>query len=984
MATVHEAAVGSAIPTRSHDTALCVIPPNTDCGDIDRLRELYDKAYGCWPAHINLIYPFVAPESLPRAQQQIQAHFDRNLDTKEAQTATIEEPGLFKHRSNSTVFLHESRPQSTSCLTSLRAMALQALGQKFLASNLHLTIGQTTDNTLFSQQFLLGKARLLPKLHFEIGALAILVRERSINSNSSHNMRLWGIIHVTRSNAVWIPRTPEHWVSQLSQNLLVASQDDIHESDLSATEDSEFNRELQPGSTFQFDIHQDRWSVCEAVQDTSKTPHQITVSSFNVLIDSEYPPARERDPHLLRTILSDQANADILVLQEVSDDFLSFILKDREVQARFPFTSHGPPDQSDVGPLSSLRNVVALSRWPFEWTFVPFHRRHKGALVAKFTGLTGIQSSGRTEVIVVGIHLTCGLTDGSVAAKRVQLQNITSYLTRHHSTEPWIITGDFNLATSTYTIKNALKDKSICAQTVSTLSSIEAAMTEAGLVDAWAVAHVEGADDIAVDTYEELFEGEEGATFDPRNNILASATSGTPNHRPQRYDRVLFRPQNCLRVSSFNHFGLAEEIDGAHVVPSDHYGVRAKLNVFADFPESQTDENSPQSVPSVQYTRATSALSGSTELETALAAHHMFPSQEEIRQRQQAFVVLKQVLLGISGDDGLVVSDIPMVIVPVGSYALGVWTQTSDIDCLCIGTISSKTFFRLAHQRLIKANGQGVRILRKVKAGTGTMLELSINDVTMDLQYCPAGRVVEKWSEVSKLPSSDPVFNLSILSLRKLKPYRDLHYIQRTLPSLSAFRLAYRCIKLWAIQHGIYSAKFGYLGGVHITLMLSWVSKSIAHDHGSSAAADLVVSFFQHFAQFDWTNDMMYDAFFHQKAPRYHRSAREPMVVLGYHAPNSNIAHTATTPGLQTLVKEAKLAAQQLSETKTTWEQFFGGSGDSPVDSTTSSVAASFLQAHTNYVKIDIQFWGRTLAKGKSLVGWVESRCLSLVVGKYL
>jgi hypothetical protein len=238
-----------------------------------------------------------------------------------------------------------------------------------------------------------------------------------------------------------------------------------------------------------------------------------------------------------------------------------------------------------------------------------------------------------------------------------------------------------------------------------------------------------------------------------------------------------------------------------------------------------------------------------------------------------------------------------------------------------------------------------------------------------------------RWSEFRNLPASDPVFNLSILSLRKLKPYRDLLYIQRTLPSLSAFRLAYRCIKLWATQRGIYSAKFGYLGGVHITLVLSWVSKAIAHDYGSSTAADLVVSFFNHFARFDWTNEMMYDGFFHQKLPRYHRSWREPMVVLGYHAPNSNIAHTATTPGLQTLVKEARTAAELLSDPNMTWEQFFGGSGDSLASTGANIGATSFLRAHSNYVKIDIQFWGRTLAKGKSLVGWVESRCLSLVVG---
>jgi poly(A) polymerase Pap1 len=238
-----------------------------------------------------------------------------------------------------------------------------------------------------------------------------------------------------------------------------------------------------------------------------------------------------------------------------------------------------------------------------------------------------------------------------------------------------------------------------------------------------------------------------------------------------------------------------------------------------------------------------------------------------------------------------------------------------------------------------------------------------------------------RWSQFQDLAASDDVFNLSILSLRKLKPYRDLLYIQRTLPSQYTFRLAYRCIKLWAVQHGIYSSKFGYLGGVHITLMLSWVHKRIAHDSGTVSAGDLITSFFHHYAEFDWANKLVYDAFFHKKKPRYYRSAREPMAILGFHAPNSNIAHTSTVPGVQTLVKEFKAAAMRLSDPSMTWAHFA-----EPKNSVGANMIhggeAEFLGAHDSYFKIDIQFWGRTLAKGKGLIGWVESRALSLVIGK--
>jgi hypothetical protein len=182
----------------------------------------------------------------------------------------------------------------------------------------------------------------------------------------------------------------------------------------------------------------------------------------------------------------------------------------------------------------------------------------------------------------------------------------------------------------------------------------------------------------------------------------------------------------------------------------------------------------------------------------------------------------------------------------------------------------------------------------------------------------------------------------------------------------------------------MYSAKFGFLGGVHITLLLSWICKRLGQNPGTVTATDIVTSFFHHYAQFDWVNDMVYDAIYHKKRPRYYRSAREPMVVLGYHAPNSNIAHTATVPGLHLLVKAFKTAATQLCEPGMTWEAFFGAPAVPQLDSQFPHGVAEFLRTYNDFVKVDIQFWGRTLAKGKSLVGWVESRCITLVISKNL
>ncbi|KAF2675888.1 hypothetical protein K458DRAFT_492786 [Lentithecium fluviatile CBS 122367] len=963
MAATIESLNKSIMSTTSYDSALCVIPPQDQCSDIDKLRSLYDKGYTKWPPHINLIYPFVAPDSLSGAKAQIESLLNSDLDGPA--TVTLDHSGHFKHRNNSTIFLREGADHTETALERLRALALRALGQTPSPCNFHLTVGQSEDETESTRNFLLDKASRIPKLTFEVGSLAVLVRER--DAGEAGRMRLWGTIELPGSQPSSGILIPEFWLREEGPNTLLSDSDDETKTQISL---SALSRKVQPGTTHQFDAESESWCPAPySVQDMS-SPTSLGVSSYNMLIDSEYPPARDRDPLLVDTILSDAALADVLVMQEVSDDFLSFLLAHDEVRRQYPYTSHGPPSQPDIGPLPSLRNVVVLSKHHFRWEFVPFHRRHKGAVVATFPSF----AEDALPLVVAGVHLTCGLTDGSVAAKKVQLQNLTSHLKQSYVANPWIIAGDFNITTSKHTIDEAVKSKSISQQTAGTLESIETRISEAGLLDAWTLARVEGTDDSEKMDTNDLFEGEEGATFNPRENALAAATSGSSRNRPQRYDRILVRSQEVFSVKSFHQFGLPQTVDCVASVPSDHSGIRATFSIH-DGSQHQSAENTEilQRFP-VEHRYAPSHLSRVRDLQGALAKRSVFPTAEDHQRRRNALTLVKDVLLGSSNDGDSSASDVPMVIVPVGSYALGVWTAASDIDCLCIGSISSKTFFRLAIQRIHKAQSRGVRLLRKVQANTGTMLELSVLGVNMDLQYCPAAGIVQRWLDFSSLHPSDPVFNLPILSLRKLKPIRDLNYIQRTIPTMASFRLAYHFIKLWAVERGIYSAKFGYFGGIHITLMLSWVCKRLAHDVGTVGASDLVVTFFYHYAHFDWKKNIVFDVFFHKKMPRYQRSLREPMAILGFYAPNSNIAHTATAPGLQVLVNELKRADKRLSAPGMTWNGFFNE------HASVDSGANDFLMTHESYVKIDIQYWGRALSKGRGLVGWVESRCINLVV----
>lgn len=234
------------------------------------------------------------------------------------------------------------------------------------------------------------------------------------------------------------------------------------------------------------------------------------------------------------------------------------------------------------------------------------------------------------------------------------------------------------------------------------------------------------------------------------------------------------------------------------------------------------------------------------------------------------------------------------------------------------------------------------------------------------------------------MPPQDPLFDLPILSLSKLQSFRDLDYLQRTIPDLAAFRTAHRLIRTWAQQRGVYSSKFGYLGGIHITLMLSRICKLLFRGTGAMTAPDIICTFFKHYANFDWKTQMVFDPFFYKQQPPYHRSTREPMVILGLHAPRINVAHTTSSPSVRTLIDEFNRANTLLSQTGITWPGFCGGQAmEGPMANQPSGIH-EFLKSYLSYIKINVQYWGLSVAKGSTLVGWLESRCVQLLVGRFL
>ena len=93
------------------------------------------------------------------------------------------------------------------------------------------------------------------------------------------------------------------------------------------------------------------------------------------------------------------------------------------------------------------------------------------------------------------------------------------------------------------------------------------------------------------------------------------------------------------------------------------------------------------------------------------------------------------------------------------------------------------------------------------------------------------------------------------------------------------------------------------------------------------------------------------------------------MVILSIHPPKVNVARASTVFSVHTLREEFKKAAHLLSESGSTWKGILGPRS-----------VFQFLETYPSYVKINIHYWANAAAKGRSLFGWLEFRCVSLLV----
>lgn len=238
-----------------------------------------------------------------------------------------------------------------------------------------------------------------------------------------------------------------------------------------------------------------------------------------------------------------------------------------------------------------------------------------------------------------------------------------------------------------------------------------------------------------------------------------------------------------------------------------------------------------------------------------------------------------------------------------------------------------------------------------------------------------------RFPDVMKRPANDTAFALPFQVLAKLKPVRDLYYLRRSIPDMAQYRKAHLFIKAWAKARGVYSARFGYLGGIHISVLLVPVCKTLALEAEMVSTADIIITFFKHYAGVDWKSELIFDPFFHKEV-RYRRTFREPLCLLGWHAPSLNTAFNASVSTVNTVAAEFERTRSIINTSAFSWEDLLGSSSSGMSQLPGNPGASEFMQTYKSFIKIDVHYWGPSQEKSGRFIGWLESRCVNLLVGK--
>ena len=148
-----------------------------------------------------------------------------------------------------------------------------------------------------------------------------------------------------------------------------------------------------------------------------------------------------------------------------------------------------------------------------------------------------------------------------------------------------------------------------------------------------------------------------------------------------------------------------------------------------------------------------------------------------------------------------------------GSYRLGVHGPGSDIDTLCVAPkhVQREDFFEI-FEALLQARDD-VTEVTSVPEAYVPLIKTKFMGISIDFLFSRIA--LPRIDDSLELRDDNLLKNLDERDVRSLGGSRVTDEILHLVPNVYVFRLALRCIKLWASRRAIYSNAVSY---THLTL----------------------------------------------------------------------------------------------------------------------------------------------------------------------
>lgn len=186
-----------------------------------------------------------------------------------------------------------------------------------------------------------------------------------------------------------------------------------------------------------------------------------------------------------------------------------------------------------------------------------------------------------------------------------------------------------------------------------------------------------------------------------------------------------------------------------------------------------------------------------------------------------------------------------------GSYRLGVHGPGSDIDTLCVVPkhIQREDFFTIFEKMLRER--EEVSEVAAVPEAYVPVITVKFMGISIDFLF--ARLALPKIEDSLMLQDSNLLKNIDEKDVRSLGGSRVTDEILRLVPNVEVFRLALRCIKLWAQRRAIYSNVMGFLGGVAWAMLVA----RICQLYPNEVAGAIVSRFFIILYQWKWPQPIL-------------------------------------------------------------------------------------------------------------------------------